>query len=306
MDFKQSKSFIYHNARPLDLARWKYHFENGSKEDVLIVLSTYKNKDGGFAHALEPDSWNENSSPLQTWVATRLIEEIDLSDKKHLIITGILKYLESSHEFNGHLWNGLNTVQSNNDYPHAPWWSYTKKDETQYNPSASLIGFILKYAEKHSDLYQKGIELLNEAIQYFKESIPLESMHETACFVELYQYLKESENEDLVNMHEFKLLLTTQMKKLISNDIDTWASNYACKPCLFIKNQASDFYQAFKDLCDQECQFIIKNQNLDGTWNITWNWESYPKEWVISQNWWKSDMIIKNLLFLKAMNKALF
>lgn len=180
MDFKQSKSFIYHNARPLDLARWKYHFENGSKEDVLIVLSTYQNKDGSFAHALEPDSWNENSSPLQTWVATRLIEEIDLNDKKHPIITGLLKYLESSHEFNGHLWNGLNTVQSNNDYPHAPWWSYTKKDETQYNPSASLIGFILKYAEKHSDLYQKGIELLNEAIQYFKESIPLESMHETA------------------------------------------------------------------------------------------------------------------------------
>lgn len=107
-------------------------------------------------------------------------------------------------------------------------------------------------------------------------------------------------------MHEFKLLLTTQIKKLISNDIDTWSSDYVCKPSLFIKNQACDFYQAFKGLCDQECQFIIKNQNLDGTWNITWNWESYPKEWAISHNWWKSDMIIKNLLFLKAMNKTLF
>lgn len=35
---------MYRNARPLDLARWKYHFENGRKEDVLAALTpTLKN-----------------------------------------------------------------------------------------------------------------------------------------------------------------------------------------------------------------------------------------------------------------------
>lgn len=37
--FEKAKTFIYRNARPLDLARFQYHFENGSKENVLHVLA---------------------------------------------------------------------------------------------------------------------------------------------------------------------------------------------------------------------------------------------------------------------------
>lgn len=61
---KKARTFIYRNARPLDLARWQYHFEGGSKEAVLTTLAAYQNEDGGFGHALEPDSWNPNSSPI--------------------------------------------------------------------------------------------------------------------------------------------------------------------------------------------------------------------------------------------------
>lgn len=60
--FQKAKKFIYRNAKPLDLARWQYHFENGSMEAVLIALSHYQNDDGGFGHALEADAWNPNSS----------------------------------------------------------------------------------------------------------------------------------------------------------------------------------------------------------------------------------------------------
>lgn len=60
--FHKAKRFIYRNARPLDFARWQYHFENGSKEAFLDALSYYQNNDGGFGHAIEPDAWNPNSS----------------------------------------------------------------------------------------------------------------------------------------------------------------------------------------------------------------------------------------------------
>ena len=33
--------------------------------------------------------------------------------------------------------------------------------------------------------------------------------------------------------------------------------------------------------------------------DISWNWEAYPEEWVISKNWWKGQVIIENLLYLK-------
>ena len=84
--YLKARSFIYRNARPLDIARWQYHFEGGSKDAVLTALSSYQNEDGGFGHALEPDAWNPNSSPIQTWVAMEILREIGFTDKTHPII----------------------------------------------------------------------------------------------------------------------------------------------------------------------------------------------------------------------------
>jgi hypothetical protein len=64
--YTRARAFLRRNARPLDFARFQYHFENGSQEAVLTALAAYQNPDGGFGHALEPDAWNPNSSPMQT------------------------------------------------------------------------------------------------------------------------------------------------------------------------------------------------------------------------------------------------
>ena len=300
--YTRAKKFILRNSRPLDMARWNYLFENGSKEDVISILETYQNTDGGFANALEPDCWNINSTPLQTWVATQIIKEINLDDKNHPIIKGILNYLSSNDEFDGHRWKGLNTVVTNDNYPHAPWWSYSQEHELTYNPTASLIGFILKYAEKDTDIYKSACELSKEAYNYFKKSFPLESMHESACFVELYDYMKECSICDLINMEEFKNLLQKQIKKVITYDTKIWNTDYVCKPSLFINSKSSDFYLENKDICDFECQFILKTQNNDGSWKVTWDWNNYFEEWAISKNWWKSDIIIKNIKYIKEFN----
>lgn len=295
-----SRKFIYRNARPLDLARWHYLFENGSKQPVIDALSSYQNPDGGFANALEPDCWNPNSLPIQTWVATRIIDEIELNDKQHPLITYLLNYLETTTAFDGHCWHGLNNVSSNNEYPHAPWWSYDAEAGSGYNPTASLIGFILKYADKTSSIYNLGIRLLIEAYDYLKANTPLASMHETACFVELYDYLT-AEPLNIIDLNEFKALCMQSMKALLTFETSLWDTTYSCKPSLFIKNKKSDFYPELAELCAYECKFIKQTQNVDGTWNVTWDWGEYPREWSISENWWKSDIIIKNIKFLKSM-----
>ncbi len=60
---EKARGFIYKNARPLDVARWNYLFENGDSTEVMKYLLSYQNEDGGFGHALEPDCWNEKSTP---------------------------------------------------------------------------------------------------------------------------------------------------------------------------------------------------------------------------------------------------
>ncbi|MDB2087541.1 hypothetical protein [Clostridium paraputrificum] len=300
--YTAAKKFILKNSRPLDMARWNYLFENGSKEDVASVLKTYQNDDGGFANALEPDCWNINSTPLQTWVATQIIKEINLDDKNHPIIKGILDYLSSKDEFDGHRWHGLNTVVTNDNYPHAHWWSYRQKQESTYNPTASLIGFILKYAEKDTAIYRSACELSKEAYNYFKKNFPLESMHESTCFVELYHYMKECSIFNLLDMEEFKKLLQKQIKQVITYDTKIWSTDYICKPSLFINSKSSDFYLENKDICDFEYEFILKTQNEDGSWGVTWDWSNYPEQWAISKNWWQSDIIIKNIKYIREFN----
>lgn len=299
VNYKKARNFIYKNARPLDIARWKYLFEGSSKEDILSALEVYQNDDGGFGHALEPDCWNPDSSPIQTWVATEIIREIGLEDKRHPVVQGILRYLSSGKDFDGHTW--ANTIISNNDAPHAPWWEYAPAAEPSYNPTACLIAFILKFADWESQLYTVACNLAKEAYDYFKAHFPMESAHTVFCFVKLYDYLKESSTDTLIDLEIFKDMLQKQLQHVITYDTDKWATDYVCKPSLFIRSKGSDFYEENRLICEYECSFLENSQEPDGTWAITWSWADYPEEWSISKNWWKSDWIIKNLHYYKTI-----
>ena len=97
--FKKAREFMYRNARPLDLARFQFHFENVSKEAVINALSYYQNEDGGFGHAVEADCWNPNSIPLHSNTASDIIREIDFEDANHPVIQGLLKWYGSGERF---------------------------------------------------------------------------------------------------------------------------------------------------------------------------------------------------------------
>jgi len=294
---------MYRNARPLDLARWQFHFENGSKVHVLTALSSYQNEDGGFGHALEADCWNPNSSPIQTWAATEILREIEFEDRDHPIIVGILKYLDSGADFDGHVW--YNTVVTNNDYPHAPWW-HTDSESTchnKYNPTACLAGFGLCYADKGSSLYKKCEKIAAEAVDAYRREGFLEDMHTVACYVRLLEYCKKAKVVDLFDLSELRQKLIKQVKRSITADTSLWATSYVCKPSQFFDSPNSIFYADNKEIADYECEFIVNSRNEEGVWDITWSWNGYPDEWAISKNWWKGSIAVKNMVYLKNFGK---
>jgi len=96
---EKARQYVYRHARPVELARWQYHFEGGSRENVLHALAFYQNEDGGFGHALEADNWNPASTPISTLTAADILEEIGFADADHPIIQGMLRYLESGISF---------------------------------------------------------------------------------------------------------------------------------------------------------------------------------------------------------------
>ncbi|MCK5128249.1 MAG: hypothetical protein KAQ68_00240 [Clostridiales bacterium] len=299
--FEKAREFMYRNARPLDLARWQYHFENGSKGAVLKALSYYQNEDGGFGHALEPDAWNPNSSPIQTWCATEIINEIDFTDSTHQIIKGMLKYLESGQDFDGRLW--YNEIVSNNDYPHARWWHADVDSADSYNPTACLAGFIVHFAEKKSDLYKLGCRIATEAYYADDKQGLSDDMHSVTLYIRLMQYCKRAGVTEFIDLALLKKRLREKVTRSIMHNTSAWESSYICKPSRFFNSKNSVFYADNKEIADYECDFIIKTQLDDGSWNIYWGWNDYPEQWQVAKNWWKGNGTIVNMLYLKGMEK---
>jgi hypothetical protein len=298
----RARAFIYRNARPLDLARWQHHFENGSKEAVLTALAAYQNEDGGFGHALEPDAWNPNSTPIQTWSAMEILREIDFTDRMHPMIKGILCYLASGQDFTGQYW--LNAVRSNNDYPHAPWW-HTDSDSTchhTYNPTACLAGFIIRFADQDSQLYRLGCRIAEEAIAAL-QCDSSHDMHTTLCYIRLLQYCEEAGVSHLFSLPALKEKLKLRVNASITRNTAAWDTGYVCRPSQYFKTKGSLFYPENSEIANYECEHIIKSQLEDGSWNIPWHWEAYPEAWSISKNWWKANGALHNMLYLQGMGK---
>ena len=299
--FEKARTFMYRNARPLDLARFQYHFENGPQEAVIRALSFYQNEDGGFGHAIEADNWNPNSIPLHSNGANSIIDEIGFTDQTHSMLQRLVAWYLSGACFNGKSWDI--TVPSNNDYPHAPWWHTDSVStcHTDYNGTAQIAGFLIRYAPRDSEAFQLGVRIANEAIAAL-DPASLMDMHTCTCYIRMAELIQKANAESLFPFAQLKEKLHQSVKKLIVTDKSKWGA-YMCKPSQFFRSRESEYYPENADIAEYECEFIAATQLADGSWDIPWRWEKFPDEWAVSKNWWKGEVILENLLYLKGFGK---
>jgi hypothetical protein len=76
LDLDQIQDFIASNARLLDRRRMELAVGAGDPEATLAALAGYRNPDGGFGWALEPDSRAGASQPVAALHAFEIFEEI--------------------------------------------------------------------------------------------------------------------------------------------------------------------------------------------------------------------------------------
>ncbi|MBR3868290.1 MAG: hypothetical protein IKM66_03165, partial [Clostridia bacterium] len=145
MDRNKAIQYILENARPLELAIYKYFFENKSNQAVIDELAKFQNADGGFGHALEPDFFNSNSSPIATNDAIITLCRVNALDRDSDIVKGIVRYLASHDSFDEDKKRWLFAIDSNKDYPHAIWWEKKGDGISKFNPSISLASFMICY-----------------------------------------------------------------------------------------------------------------------------------------------------------------
>jgi hypothetical protein len=299
--YHEIRSWIYRNSRSIDLTLWQYLFENGSKEAVLSALAYYQNEDGGFGKALEADSWNPNSSPYTTLYAINILKCIDFSDIYHPIIQGIIRFLESNTYFSENGW--LFNIPSNNDYAHAPWWTYNSEanELESIGITAELCSFVLRFLDKSSNLYKNVIAITDRIIKKLETESNYGDMG-IGGYCVLLDTIKQLGIEA---NYDYNFLQTT-VKKLVYNSIERDTTKwvfYGVRPSNYITSPDSIFYTDNEEIVQKELEYIIKTRMKNDVWNITWSWfdnnEKYQKEFAISENWWKATKAIEKVVLLR-------
>ncbi len=116
-DFNAAAAFVAANARVLDRRRFQRLFEDGPTAPVRDAVAGYRNDDGGFGHALEPDCRAPGSQPAAVEMALRILDEADAWDEE--LVGGACDWLTVVAPAEG----GAAFVEATlADWPHAPWW----------------------------------------------------------------------------------------------------------------------------------------------------------------------------------------
>jgi hypothetical protein len=102
----------------LDRHRYALLFRDGPPDAVVEALRGYRNTDGGFGHALEPDLRSPESQPAATLYALEALEEAG-EMRSRLALDG-MAWVAASAADDGGIPFALPGYEG---YPHSPWWS---------------------------------------------------------------------------------------------------------------------------------------------------------------------------------------
>lgn len=287
MNEKKAEQFILENARPIEYAEYLCRFKDGPKEAVAEALKPFQNPDGGFGHALEPDNWNPNSSPMTTNDALFHLCESGALFEAGDMLRSMASYLKGSADPQALLWPG--SLDSTKDYPHAIWWEKGENDPLTWNPGVSLAAFLVCMGE--------GEPWRGQVRKAFRELEEEGDEHTLKCFILAYRLLKAYGIQDAVDLEEARRTIEACVGATVSKDIAKYGVEYIPTPSTF----PGEFLpEGMEPQIRAELAALEKLQMEDGGFDIPWQWcTPYEKEFQQAREWWRPRFTMEKLSFYR-------
>lgn len=247
--FQDARRYLMTNGRELEQALFRFHFENGSKQEVLLKLSEFQADNGGFSGMGEGDSKYANA--MDTNMAFQCLSDVGASPQDEIVQRGI-QYIIKSYDPANRCW-----------HPNP----YNKKGGWLDNPSAELLGYLYEYRELvPADFLRLVTEHANASITMTKTSMKLDQFYflTALCLARLALRTGEPLKSRILSrlFHEMPLFIET--------DAEKWTTTYCAKPFFFAETPTSPFYLPIQADVIKSLENEMATQAADGHFILNW------------------------------------
>ncbi|MEU9362341.1 hypothetical protein AB0D35_30215 [Streptomyces sp. NPDC048301] len=164
----RAEQFIWLTARVLEQRRFAHLFLGGGAESVETALSAYRNEDGGYGHALEPDLRGPVSQPLHTAHALSVLDSIGRCGG--LRVERICRYLTDVSTKEG----ALPAIHpSQRGYPAAPFIPVVDDPPADLLATGPVVGTLHRNQVWHAWLF-RATDFCWAAVEGLEQSHPYE------------------------------------------------------------------------------------------------------------------------------------
>ncbi|MEU2624705.1 hypothetical protein ABZ642_42465 [Streptomyces sp. NPDC007157] len=164
----RAEQFMWLTARVLEQRLFAYHFLSGSPDPVETALDAYRNEDGGYGHALEPDLRGPVSQPLHTGRALAVLDAIGRCGGQR--VERVCRYLTSVSTADG----ALPAIHpSQRGYPAAPFIPITDDPPSELLATGPVVGLLHRNEVWHAWLF-RATDFCWEAVESLEKSHPYE------------------------------------------------------------------------------------------------------------------------------------
>ena len=142
-DLDAAEQFLAGHGRVLERRRFARLFRDGPAGPVRDAVAAFRNEDGGFGHALEPDGRGPESQPAAVLTALNVLHETDAWDDE--LARSACDWLETTEPDGGGTPFVMPGVEA---WPHGPWW----------RPHDGLPASLITTGQVLKPLLERGVE----------------------------------------------------------------------------------------------------------------------------------------------------
>jgi hypothetical protein len=247
-----ARRFLLAEGRLLERRVAEVAFDGATPAATLAALQAYRNDDGGYGQALEPDVRAAASQPLHVETAFGVMEAI--GDVDQAAVTGACDYLQR-------LGPGVGCLTPEAlESPRAPHWGGWAT-EPSLNPTAGIVARLWRWDVDHP--------WRDQATAFCWSALEDGLPSEAHAFKEVLEFLSAVHDRDRADAVAAGLAAALPSVSLFN--LDPAARDYGLTPLHFACEPASRWVQLFEGaVLDRHLDALAAAQEDDGGWPISW------------------------------------